>query len=93
MRRKVEMRQWKESVREERRDVGGGKIEVKKHYSYEKVWSESEISSNKFKLSGHNNPHFPSELSSSTFACSRIECANGAIHIHEHQCAKHFSPS
>lgn len=49
LRRKVEMLQWKENVREERRDVGGGRIEVKKHYSYKKEWSSSQISSTNFK--------------------------------------------
>lgn len=93
LKRKVEMRQWKESVREERRDVGGGKIEVKKHYSYERVWSESPISSSSFKLSGHNNPAFPSHIKSQTFACGGIYCANGAIQIRQDQCAKHFTPS
>jgi hypothetical protein len=57
LRRKVEMHQWHESVREETKKKLGGSTETVKTYSYSKIWSENSISSSSFKKpEGHENP-------------------------------------
>lgn len=59
LKRTVEMYQWKENVKTETKDNLGGSTTETKTYEYEKVWSNQEINSEDFKLSGHTNPKFP----------------------------------
>ena len=57
--RKVEMYQWEENVKTEKKDeLGGGTTETKT-YTYEKIWSDREINSNNFKKPSYSNPPFP----------------------------------
>lgn len=57
LRRVVEMYQWEEDVRTEKKKKVGGKEETKKVYSYDKVWSSDVINSSNFKtVQGHENP-------------------------------------
>jgi len=55
--RKVEMYEWKEESKTERRDkLGGGEEEVKT-YTYHRVWSDRYADSSRFKHpDGHENP-------------------------------------
>ena len=55
--RKVEMYEWMEESKTERRDkLGGGEEEVKT-YTYHRVWSDRYEDSSRFKHSdGHENP-------------------------------------
>lgn len=57
LKRVVEMYQWKESSESKsKKKVGGGKTTTTT-YSYDKIWSDSPISSTNFKKpSGHENP-------------------------------------
>ncbi|HRX36178.1 MAG TPA: TMEM43 family protein [Aestuariivirga sp.] len=58
--RQVEMYQWKELSREVERTGSDGKKTKQTVYDYEKVWSNSEIDSNKFKMaSAPKNPAMP----------------------------------
>ncbi len=53
----VEMYQWKENSRENKKEKIGGGVEIETVYSYDKVWSEGLISSRNFKVpEGHQNP-------------------------------------
>lgn len=56
--RKVEMYQWKENVKTEKKDNMGGSTTETKTYTYEKVWSQDEINSENFKKSSYSNPKF-----------------------------------
>jgi hypothetical protein len=57
LRRTVEMYQWRENRKSEEKKKLGGGTETVTTYRYEKVWSESLISSSGFKKpSGHQNP-------------------------------------
>lgn len=57
--RKVEMYQWEENVKTERKDNMGGSTTETKTYTYEKVWSDREINSDDFKKTSYSNPKFP----------------------------------
>lgn len=57
--RKVEMYQWEENVKTEKKDNMGGSTTETKTYSYEKVWSDKEIDSENFKKTSYFNPKFP----------------------------------
>lgn len=62
LRRQVEMYQWKQDSKSEKRKKLGGGEETVTTYTYEKVWSDDPIDSSKFKESGHTNPgKFPVE--------------------------------
>jgi hypothetical protein len=55
--RVVSMYQWKETEKSETKEQVGGSKTTTKTYSYNKEWSDDEISSNNFKqASGHTNP-------------------------------------
>jgi hypothetical protein len=57
LRRQVEMYQWKESSRSEKKKKLGGSEETVTTYTYEKAWSSSPIDSSSFKRpDGHSNP-------------------------------------
>lgn len=56
--RKVEMYQWDENVKTEKKDNMGGSTTETKTYTYEKVWSEDEINSENFKKTSYSNPKF-----------------------------------
>jgi Transmembrane protein 43 len=57
LKRKVEMYQWKETAKSEKKDKVGGSTETVTTYTYAKEWSESAIESSKFKQQqGHRNP-------------------------------------
>lgn len=57
LKRKVEMYQWKETAKSEKKDKAGGSTETVTTYTYAKEWSESPIESSKFKQQqGHRNP-------------------------------------
>ncbi len=57
LKRKVEMYQWKEAAKSEKKDKVGGSTETVTTYTYAKEWSESPIESSKFKQQqGHRNP-------------------------------------
>lgn len=59
LKRNVEMYQWDEQVKTEKKDeIGGGTTETKT-YKYVKVWSDMEIDSQDFAKSGYTNPPFP----------------------------------
>ena len=58
--RVVSMYQWKETEKSETKEQVGGTKTTTKTYSYNKEWSDDEISSNSFKqASGHTNPAMP----------------------------------
>lgn len=57
--RKVEMYQWEENVETTTKDELGGSTTETKTYSYDKVWSDTEINSKNFKKKGYKNPPFP----------------------------------
>ncbi len=72
LRRSVQMYQWKEKrSSEEKKKLGGGTT-TKTTYSYEKVWSDSLISSSSFKK--QNDHHNPSKMaySSSEAVASQV---------------------
>jgi hypothetical protein len=56
--RKVEMYQWEENVKTEKKDNMGGSTTETKTYTYEKVWSDHEIDSSDFKKTSYSNPPF-----------------------------------
>jgi hypothetical protein len=57
LKRKVEMQQWRETSRSEKRDKVGGGTETITTYSYSREWSDTLIDSSKFKQpDGHLNP-------------------------------------
>ena len=57
LKRKVEMYQWRETAKSEKKDKVGGSTETVTTYTYAKEWSESPIESSKFKQQqGHRNP-------------------------------------
>lgn len=57
LRRRVEMYQWKETSKSEKKDKVGGSTETVTTYTYDREWSESLIDSSRFKKSsGHQNP-------------------------------------
>jgi len=57
LRRKVEMYQWKESSKSEKRDKVGGGTETVTTYTYSRDWSETLVDSSRFKQpGGHQNP-------------------------------------
>ena len=56
--RKVEMYQWQENVKTEKKDNMGGSTTETKTYTYEKVWSDHEIDSSDFKKTSYSNPPF-----------------------------------
>lgn len=57
LKRYVETYQWKESSKSEEKKQLGGSTETVTTYEYQKVWSESKISSANFKQqAGHENP-------------------------------------
>lgn len=57
LKRKVEMYQWKETAKSEKREKVGGSTETTTTYSYSQEWSEALIDSSRFKQgSGHQNP-------------------------------------
>ncbi len=58
LRRKVEMYQWKETKSEKTEKNLGGSSTTNVTYSYEKLWSDHEIDSSKFKQPDHSNPDF-----------------------------------
>lgn len=60
LRRSVEMYQWKQDSKSEKRKKLGGGEETVTTYTYQKVWSDEPIDSSSFKESGHTNPgEFP----------------------------------
>lgn len=54
--RTVEMYQWKEKVKKEKEKKTGGKEVTKKTYTYEKVWSATELKSGEYKEKDKINP-------------------------------------
>ena len=59
--RKVEMYQWEEKKKTEKKDeLGGGTTEVTT-YSYDKVWASHAINSDGFKRTSYRNPEFKME--------------------------------
>lgn len=59
--RKVEMYQWKEERRSEKRQKLGGGEETVTTYSYTRTWSDQPINSSNFReASNHTNPQMPS---------------------------------
>lgn len=59
--RKVEMYQWEEKKKTEKKDeLGGGTTEVTT-YSYDKVWASHAINSDSFKRTSYRNPEFKME--------------------------------
>jgi Transmembrane protein 43 len=57
LKRKVEMYQWKESSKSEKKDRVGGGTDTVTTYTYAREWSESLIDSSKFKQpQGRRNP-------------------------------------
>ncbi|MFM9067085.1 MAG: TMEM43 family protein, partial [Planctomycetota bacterium] len=57
LRRKVEMYQWREEKKEEKRDKVGGSQETVTTYSYSKQWSQQQYNSDAFQQSDtHQNP-------------------------------------
>jgi hypothetical protein len=58
LKRKVEMQQWKETAKSEKKDKVGGGTETITTYSYSREWSDALIDSSRFKQpDGHQNPH------------------------------------
>ena len=57
--RKVEMYQWEENQETKTDTKMGGTTTETTTYSYEKVWSEHQIDSTKFKRTSYYNPPFP----------------------------------
>jgi Transmembrane protein 43 len=72
LKRTVEMYQWKESSESKTEKNLGGSETTETTYTYDKVWSETQINSSNFKKSdGHQNPSsMPYE--SETFSASNI---------------------
>lgn len=65
--RTVEMRQWRENVKTTTENNTGGSQTERKEYTYEEVWSSSEINSSNFNRSysqGRTNPGMPYESDS-----------------------------
>ena len=58
LKRNVEMYQWKENSETVKKDELGGSTTETTTYSYEKVWSSSEIDSENFKKTYYKNPAF-----------------------------------
>ena len=57
LKRKVEMLQWKETSKSEKKDKVGGGTETTTTYSYSQEWSETLVDSSRFKQpDGHRNP-------------------------------------
>lgn len=56
LRRTVEMYQWEESQRTERRTAADGSEERVTVYTYEETWSDRLIDSDRFEESGYTNP-------------------------------------
>ncbi len=54
--RTVEMFQWKEEAKSEKRKKMGGSEETTTTYTYKKDWSNDRIDSSRFKKPGYNNP-------------------------------------
>lgn len=70
--RKVEMYQWKEERKSEKRQRLGGGEETVTTYSYSRVWSEDPINSSNFReAANHNNPSMP-QLRSRSFAAEGV---------------------
>lgn len=55
----VEMYQWVERSKSETRKQLGGSEETVTTYSYHKEWTRSDVSSDSFRQSGHDNPKKP----------------------------------
>lgn len=71
LRRNVEMYQWYEDVKTEKKKKLGGGEEVTNTYSYSKKWAEGRIDSSKFKKpGGRDNPALP--ISSQRWVASPI---------------------
>lgn len=69
--RKVEMFQWREQKKSEKRKKLGGGEETVTTYTYEKVWDDSPHASSSFKeQQGHENPDMP--LRSSRFTAPSV---------------------
>lgn len=76
--RSVEMYQWKQTSKSEKRKKLGGGEETVTTYSYSKEWSNRAIDSSRFKKpEGHNNPPMLIENASSTIDSAAI----GAVKI------------
>jgi hypothetical protein len=57
LKRKVEMEQWKETAKSEKKDKVGGGTETITTYSYSREWSDTLVDSSRFKQpDGHQNP-------------------------------------
>ena len=54
--RKVEMFQWKENTKTEKKDNMWWSETTTTTYTYEKIWNENKLSSTNFKESWHDNP-------------------------------------
>lgn len=64
LQRKVEMYQWKEERRSEKRQKLGGGEETVTRYIYSREWSDRPVNSSNFRNpSGHSNPSMPSVAS------------------------------
>lgn len=73
LRRTVEMYQWKQESKSEKRKKLGGGEETVTTYTYDKVWSDEPIDSSGFKESGHDNPgEFPVQGSAENAPVVRV---------------------
>eukprot|EP00929_Paragymnodinium_shiwhaense_P119503 TRINITY_DN91415_c0_g1_i1.p1 TRINITY_DN91415_c0_g1~~TRINITY_DN91415_c0_g1_i1.p1 ORF type:complete len:494 (-),score=131.45 TRINITY_DN91415_c0_g1_i1:412-1836(-) len=66
LKRTVEMYQWVEHKKEEKKDTSGGGEETITTYTYSKEWSVIQYDSSGFVESGHDNPPFPFESTDKT---------------------------
>ncbi len=69
--RNVEMYQWIEESKSEKKKKMGGSEETVTTYTYKKEWSANQIDSSKFKKPGHQNPAMP--YKGETFAANLVK--------------------
>lgn len=71
--RNVEMYQWKEESKSEKRKKVGGSEETVTTYTYNKEWADGRIDSSQFKHpEGHENPEAP-QFQSKTFVADPVK--------------------
>lgn len=88
LQRQVEMYQWEEKVEVTHEKQAGGSEKEIKNYTYQPVWSQDLINSNKFKdLIGHQNPEVM-PLRSASLEAKHVQIGNfklAPILIHQIQ--------
>ena len=85
LRRKVEMFQWKETVKtKKKRDTFGGRETTHTKYTYSKIWEDSAINSEFFMETGHENPHLDKWISKTETFLAKT-CKIGNFELSENQ--------